>query len=349
MDNQEKCFRNKITFIQFVLSIGIVYQHTQWNYTGSIYLNATQTFLFYLIETCVPFFFMISGYLFFRTFKIQNLKQKLFSRVKTLLIPYLLWNTIYMIFIVGLSSIGLINNATVSNTRGGVFLQLINAEFSPLWFVKYLMFFTLISPIMWFLLKRKFIGVLTIVVMIIVNVWAYYSGHMEIPLNVNANNWIMLNYQYIFYAVGAYCALNFREFIEKPMRAKTISGIGILFMLFAIYVLVISKFNNAIISHSFRLIYICALWFAFDAVPRFKVCNWMSNSFFIYCSHLMILQCVQRVCDILIGKTGHIQPLLYVVEYIFLPMVIIGCLIVFAELLKNKAPKLWGILTGSRG
>lgn len=52
----EARFRNKITFIQFLLSIGIVYQHTVWNYSGSMVLNTLQSFLFYLLETCVPFF-----------------------------------------------------------------------------------------------------------------------------------------------------------------------------------------------------------------------------------------------------------------------------------------------------
>ena len=64
MYNTELRFRSKITFTQFLLSVGVVYQHTAWNYTESAVLNAGHTFLFYLIQTCVPFFFMISGYLF---------------------------------------------------------------------------------------------------------------------------------------------------------------------------------------------------------------------------------------------------------------------------------------------
>jgi peptidoglycan/LPS O-acetylase OafA/YrhL len=349
MNTQEIRFRDKIILLQFMLSIGIVYEHTQWNYNDNIALNAVQTFFSYLVTTCVPFFLMVSGYLYFRTFNILRLKHKFFSRIKTLFIPYLIWNTMYAIFIIVLSRIGLIKNAAISDTLGGVFLQIINAEFGVFWYIKYLMYFTLISPIMWLLLKRKFSGALTILAMIIVNVWAYYSGHMVIPIDVNANNWIMINYQYIFYAVGAYCALNCREFVEKPMRLKTISGVIVLLALFVIYACFITQFNNPIINHSFRLVYICALWFALDVVPQFKTFNWMNNSFFIYCSHYAILLCTQRVCDILIQRWGYFQQLLYVVEYIFLPIVIIIILIVIAESIKKKFPKVWGIIMGGRG
>ena len=110
MNSVDTRFRNKITFMQFFLSVGIVYQHTTWNYRGSTILNSGQAFLFYLIETCVPFFLMISGYLFFRTYEPAKAKSKILSRGRTLLIPYLIWNAIYAAFIIGLSNLGFIQN-----------------------------------------------------------------------------------------------------------------------------------------------------------------------------------------------------------------------------------------------
>lgn len=63
MGAAESRFRNKVTWIQFILCIGIVYQHTKWNYGNSDLLSMCQHMLHYLIQTCVPFFFVISGYL----------------------------------------------------------------------------------------------------------------------------------------------------------------------------------------------------------------------------------------------------------------------------------------------
>ena len=50
----------------------------------------------YILKICVPGFFLISGFLFFRNgeFTWREYKGKMRSRVHTLLIPYLLWNLV---------------------------------------------------------------------------------------------------------------------------------------------------------------------------------------------------------------------------------------------------------------
>ena len=50
-----------------------------------------------LTHVCVPTFYFISGYLFFKgleTWNVEKFMQKLKRRVKTLLVPFLIWNTI---------------------------------------------------------------------------------------------------------------------------------------------------------------------------------------------------------------------------------------------------------------
>lgn len=210
------------------------------------------------------------------------------------------------------------------------------------------MVFTLAAPIIYYVLRQRILGGLVIALMIALNAWSYYSGIMQIPLNVNANNLVMLNYQYIFYAVGAYGALNWKNVVERPSVRKSQISIVVLVALMLFYWGYAARNGNAIISHSFRLIYIVALWFSLDVCGKFKVYGWMKDSFFLYCSHLMVLQCVQRVCDIIIEKIGYMKPVFYVAEYIILPMAIIGALMVIAELMKKRMPRIYGILTGSR-
>ena len=349
MIDKEIRFRSKITFTQFLLSVGVVYQHTIWNYRESAILNAGQEFLFYLFETCVPFFFMISGYLFFRTYEPSKAKTKILSRGRTLLIPYLIWNAIYTVFIIGFTKLGFIHNAEIESSIGGVLLQFLNAEFSPLWFIKYLMIFTVISPFAYYLLRGKISGVIMILVMLTLNVGFYYSGMMQIPLNVNSNSVIMLNYQYIFYALGAYSALNWKEIVEIPTQKKRNVASILLLILIVFYFLFITKHSNVIIGHSFRLLYIIVLWFVLDYIPTYIVHRWMYNSFFLYCSHLIVLQCVQRVCDMIIIKISRIQSGGYVLEYIFLPIIVIAFLMIVAECMKKYLPKIYNIFSGGRG
>lgn len=232
---------------------------------------------------------------------------------------------------------------------GGAILKLINSEFSPLWFVKYLMIFSLTAPVFYYLLNGKVQGIIVLLVMCGLNIYFYYSGIMEVPLNVNANNIIMLNYQYIFYGIGAYGALNYRQFVETPTVKKRYIASIILVLLCLLYFLFIVRHGNVIVNHFFRMVYIVGLWFAMDFVQKFKVKKWMTNSFFLYCSHLVVLQCVQRVWDIIIEKINVMQSVLYVLEYVVLPMIVIVCLMIVAEFMKKHIPKIFDVITGNRG
>ena len=91
--------KNKITIYRFVLIFFVISIHT-WNL--SVYgiewgISAFGSLIWFVesyfntLETvCVPFFFVISGYLFFREFKLRSLPYKWKSRFRTVVIPYFL-------------------------------------------------------------------------------------------------------------------------------------------------------------------------------------------------------------------------------------------------------------------
>lgn len=347
--NNRITFSTKITILSFLLSIGVVYQHTVWRHTENVLLTTIHSFLFYIIQTCVPAFFMISGYLFYRTFDIKKTKIKLMSRVHTLLLPYMIWNMIYVVFMIMLTKLGLVHNVKIGKGVLSVIFQWVNASLSPLWFVKYLMLFVLISPCIYFVLRDKILGGITLVILIIANAFFYYSGIMSTPLNVNANNIVMLNYQYVFYAVGAYAAMHLRHIVENSSKKKSYIALGVIIVLVILYFSNILGNDDVIRNHTFRLIYVCALWFVLDFLPESKIRGWMKNSFFLYCSHLMLLQCAQAFSEIVINHIGKYEAVLNVTEYILLPCLIVIIILLFAELMKKRLPKVYGIITGGRG
>lgn len=197
------------------------------------------------------------------------------------------------------------------------------------------------------MLRRKLLGGLLIVLMLLFNVFSYYTGMMRLPLNINENSIVMLNYQYIFYAVGAYAALNFKNIVENPTK-RIVRICTALYIPLLILSFVLSNISqHVIINHMFRVIYVCVLWFVLEGVKEFKIREWMNCSFFIYCSHTMILQCAQGVCDIIIEKIGVWKNGLYVVEYITLPLGVILFLLLLIPIIK-KVPKFYGLLSGGR-
>lgn len=342
-------FSTKVSILSFVLCCGVVSQHVKWTCRDIEWLNALQSFWFFIVETCVPFFFMISGYLFFRTYQSCRWREKLWSRAKSLLVPYLLWNVFYAVVMLSLQKLGAITNMqSINGIYEGV-ISCVNSEFSPLWFVKYLMVFACISPLMYFVLRNMFLGAMTILVLLLINVYNYYSGNMQVPLNVNANNWIMFIYQYVFFAIGAYGALCFKQQIEFPSNMKSKVGICVLLLLITFYFGYITHFGDVITNHTFRWLWCISLWFTCDLLPEIKVRSWMKYSFFIYYAHMIFVMCFQGTTSIIYMETAGLKPFLQISEYLWLPVLLIYILIKTGDILKSRIPRFWGLITGSRG
>jgi len=89
----------EIPFLKLMLILGVVVIHS--NIKSSVTPGYSQEgvdivkFIVSLMRICVPSFFIISGYLFFyrvNKFTLNIYKEKLYRRVKTLVIPYVLWD-----------------------------------------------------------------------------------------------------------------------------------------------------------------------------------------------------------------------------------------------------------------
>lgn len=102
-----------ISWLRFPLIVGVVFIHFNFiadeeiTIRGVEYTINSPQWLTYFITFCssvlprisVPLFFFMSGFLFFyRTeFNAESYKKKLKSRSRSLLIPYILWNTIFLL------------------------------------------------------------------------------------------------------------------------------------------------------------------------------------------------------------------------------------------------------------
>ena len=93
-----------------------------------------------LVKVAMPAFFVMSGYLFFANveqFNKEIFSQKIRRRIKTLLIPYIIWN---LLMAVKLKTINLSFFWTPANM--------------PLWFLRDLMIVSLLSPIIYIGVRR---------------------------------------------------------------------------------------------------------------------------------------------------------------------------------------------------
>lgn len=93
----------KILFFNFILSVLIVLLHSNckvtlgWNNDGtnlSNFIELLTTYISCIGHIAVPMFYIISAYLFYHNIStLKDTLSKIKKRIKTLLIPYLLWNT----------------------------------------------------------------------------------------------------------------------------------------------------------------------------------------------------------------------------------------------------------------
>ena len=146
-------FRNKITWMTFILSCLVVMIHS---YNADLFINGEGTGVFAesvkqvqalvslaVPSIAVPGFFIISSYLFFRDVSWGEIPDKMTRRVRSVLIPYIVWNTLYYFLFIVVSRIPVLSSVagkgmvvfSVENLADAI----INYNYNPvLWFMQQL-------------------------------------------------------------------------------------------------------------------------------------------------------------------------------------------------------------------
>lgn len=177
MTHMNQVTSQTITAIRFPMIVFVVLLHTfiiNRPIGGVIYVPEGKFLGFDIFqqliqnEICtvaVPMFFFISGFLFFNNmgeFKMRSLLNKLKRRISSLLIPYLLWNIIFLLFV---CLIGWFYPALLTYKKSLLQMSLYDFFYSfwdpsqgllPLWFLRDLMIVNLFAPIIFVLLRSKY-------------------------------------------------------------------------------------------------------------------------------------------------------------------------------------------------
>lgn len=350
--NREEIFSEKITLIQYICSIIIVILHSN-NLNGYNFINNgergikfvynLERFISIAGHLAVPTFFVISAYLFFRNFQISKYFAVIKRKIKTLFIPYLIWNTIGFIFFAILTHSSFINKSInkepLSLIPIDIVISIINSENTPLWYVKYLMIFFVISPIIYIILKNKIIGFVAILIMILnyyIHAYTYYSFLTWIPI----------------FMIGAYLGINFPKYIfnnsknnAKSIRKKKIVDLFIFIIFVILWIISFKSNEDRRVLYTLRLISPFFMWNIFDYIKWTSPLKWWVRiSFFLYCTHFYVVSIFQKIMLIIFGN-GTLWTL---VVYLVTPVVTIYFITVVANYIIKYTPKVWNIINGGR-
>jgi len=137
-------------------------------------------------EVAIPLFFVISGYLFFvnvEKLSIRTYKAKIKTRIKSLLVPYMCWNTFFILFVLLLQ---LINPGLTSDKKlvmefgAGDWIDAfwtLNNGLIPLWYIRDLMIISLLTPLIYVAIKKwGLILPLVLGVLYLLNEFKYEPG-----------------------------------------------------------------------------------------------------------------------------------------------------------------------------
>lgn len=294
---KDRFFENKILIVNGVMSIMVIFLHS---YNIEKY-NHLQWFMTPLLENfisrtvgnlAVPTFFFMSSILFFQNYSVEKIWSKYKSRAFSVLIPYLLWNTIYFIVFICLTRIpfssSFMDTKEITINGNAIIRAVFCYEYNTVyWFMQQLILFIAISPAVYYLMKKRS-GFLLLAGLLVMNYQIERIPGGAYGIRIHS---------FIYWVMGAYFALHKRERIYNRSRNGSFYLIGSL-------VLIAVRFYLGCITHKIEvsnyvlnlllLLNVVCVWFAFDTLRLNRVCEWMKMSFFIYSIHPLIVDIIKK-------------------------------------------------------
>ncbi len=302
----------------------------------------------------VPIFFVISGFLFFykTDFTRAAYGRKLKSRVRSLLVPYLIWNTAYFAVFVLLKSVPA-TSAMISshpileqlNPMGIVYnlwglhdipaVSLSVPIVGPMWFIRDLMVTCVCSPLIW--LAVKYLRVFAVVLLGVA--WYLFPGLYCAGFGITA---------FFFFTAGAWFSINRRDIVEQCGQVFTPSMV--LFPILAIAEVAANGYGCYPYIHKVGIV--VGIVFVFNVASRLLATGKVrpnaflaSASFFVFAFHeptffytrLLLLRTILPATDF--GIT---------LFYLLSPVVMIAVSLALYALLKRYLPRFTAIITGGR-
>lgn len=295
-------------------------------------------FFSYLVIAGMSWFIFLSAYLFFRNLNKSNIGQKYVSRIRTLVIPYILWNS-------GGVLLKIIKNENIfSNGIWGfirenyVFYNNTGCANGPLWYIFRIFTYLAVAPLIYCICKNKKNKFIVIIIGFI----------LMINIKFRANYFSFLYFLPI-YIIGAYIGINYKEAFENllsgyPVSEKKYNIVEELIVLITICCVggaanaYSSMYIITLICRHISLFFVARLasCLTFDSLDGFIA----GGSMYIFCCHDLIYRCLRKI----LFKTG----LNIMIQWILLSVITFIVIYSSWQILAKNCPKLLNFLCGGR-
>lgn len=297
-----------------------------------------------LTRIAVPLFFIISGYLLILNGKydFSEFLLKIKKRLRTILLPYLLWASIGLLFYLILQSFPQSQPFfTKKLIKDYTFLEWLNAIFNEpipyqLWFLKDLIIMVLLSPIIFFLVKK-------IKLFFLLAVFLFWIFNQDIIF--------LKSESLLFFSTGIYSRIFYPTIIDQKV-IKTKLYVFLWLLLISVKTAVgfygYSEIIEMLLLKFSILIGIIAFWGLYDATFKIetltKIFMFSGYSFFLYAFHEPLMTIIKKAFFAGLPKV----PTSYALVYLIAPIAVIIISITIGAILKRIFPVIYNLLTGNR-
>lgn len=339
----------KLSVLSFLMIVAVLYIHSFYNEAMSYpFASFVQNFVGNggLTIVAVPLFYVMSGFLFFYgVSKMQDCFPKIRKRARTLLVPYILWNVIFVLWYVVLQNVpgigGFVNSDIVGDIFGG---SLSNALFElfvapasfPLWFLRDLIIIVLFSPLLY--LAIRYGKWITIIVLFLI-----------MPFLLKQTE-LFNQFGLAYFVLGACIALH--SSLEKVSQVlnKPVFVISIIVYIGHAFMLACGVKPNFVYLGEIAVVAaIISIWKGYDLVvtrcPHILSLNSiLGYSFFIYLFHEPVFNIIKKIGLKMLG----IHEWSLIALYLINPIIMCAIAIAVAKVLQKYLPKVYGVLVGGR-
>lgn len=344
---EEKYFRNKVIWFTFLYSILVIWVHS---YNAVLFLGKTGVAYrvdmlerFWgdtVAQIAVPGFFLISSYLFFRGFTMEKLWIKWNSRIRSILVPYIMWNFLYYLgYIIG-SRIPFISRVI---GKGRILFNFQEAAQAVLhysynyvfWYLNQLILLVLLAPMIYTVVRKKAAGRLLLAGILV----AIYMGGALPFLNLDA---------LFYYTFGAYAAIHGKDIVESAFSRKHLAAGAVLFLAacLAKNIDIPGNVKGEIAASTvcFRLLMPVSLWLMVPGRYLKEANDWMKQNFFLYATHFSVVRLINKTGALLLPSIPAVTIGLYIIMPVF--CILFSCTTSF--FLRKYLPPVWCLFNGGR-
>lgn len=339
---------SKITIFYTLLIVMVVYIHSTYL---EMYQYKSSDFVlkFFgglgLCSVANPLFFIISGFLLVGGVRtIVDLLKKLQKRVRTVVVPFILWNAIFVLWYVVLditpgvsryvNSTGIMEAWKSLPLWESIYNMLTEPAGFHLWFLRDLIVFMALSPLLWLISKRSWI--VAIVLSVFLNHWMAWVFWFWLGLTIRVSEWNIEKLpsgNWVFVLTGAIYIGN-----------AVLAGMELWKMIPSCF---------GVIGLVKQLACIYFVWIIYDKIARGRylseqglwrhICGY---SFFIYCFHEPAFNIIKKLGVVVLGSSEPVLILLYLIN----PLIMVAIAIIIAKTMLHIKPlaPVYKFLTGGR-